>query len=286
MWDDNEKKLDDIKQIICTDDNGKIDFSSYTIPDFERWSKRRRFNNLISPRADKLRRYWELVKEPFQCFENVDRETANAMLADYYAHIPTNELRLSNDLTDEEFRKEFEEIANKYQVFPIPADYDIEEQVNVHVKDLSALVSMHVGLVSRVMGTDAANMTDEIQIFTHLFLSKYNQLDEKICCDSPLESDSSKSDRAIIRRKNMLTLLNLADDINRFGTLRNLNEMGGMGENSIKDVKEKVNKYKHHSNDEITKHTLLQIIQERILQQYSHDLKQMHPNCLTLLKII
>ena len=57
MWDDNEKKLDDIKQIICTDDNGKIDFSSYTIPDFERWSKRRRFNNLISPRAEKLRRY-------------------------------------------------------------------------------------------------------------------------------------------------------------------------------------------------------------------------------------
>ena len=206
------------------------------------------------------------------------------MLADYYAHIPTNELRLSNDLTDEEFRKEFEEIANKYQVFPIPADYNIEEQVNVHVKDLSALVSMHVALVSRVMGTDAANMTDEIQIFTHLFLSKYNQLDENICCDSPLESDSSKSDRAIIRRKNMLTLLNLADDINCFGTLQNLNEMGGMGENSIKDVKEKVNKYKNRTNNEITKHTLSRIIQECSLQQYSHDLQANAPKKLGSIK--
>ena len=104
-------------------------------------------------------------------------------------------------MSDAEFWIEFKEIANKYQVFPIPADYDMEEQINVHVKDLSALVSMHVGLVSRVMGTDAASMTDEIQIFTHLFLSKYNQLDEKIGCDSPLKSDSSKSDGAIIRRK-------------------------------------------------------------------------------------
>ena len=67
----------------------------------------------------------------------------------------------------------------------------MEEQINVHVKDLSALVSMHVGLVLRVMGTDAANMTDEIQIFSHLFLSKYHQLDENIVSDSQLESDSS-----------------------------------------------------------------------------------------------
>ena len=116
-----------------------------------------------------------------------------------------------------------------------PSDYQIPELPAVWQSNSIDL---------RVMGTDAANMTDEIQIFSHLFLSKYNQLDEKIVCDSPLESDSSKSDRAIIRRKNMLTLLNLADDINLFGTLQNLNEMGGMGENSIKDVKEKVNKYK------------------------------------------
>ena len=72
MWDDNEIKLDDIKQIFCTDDNSYIDFSSYTIPDFERWSKRRRFNTLISLRGDKLHKYWELVKKPFKCFKNVD----------------------------------------------------------------------------------------------------------------------------------------------------------------------------------------------------------------------
>ena len=143
MWDDNEIKLDDIKQIVCTDDNGYIDFLPYTIPDFERWSKRRRFNTLISPRADKLHKYWELVKEPFKCFKNVDRETANGLLVDYYAHIPTNDLRLSNNLSDAGFWIEFEEIANKYQVFPIPADYNMEEQINVHVKDLSALVSKH-----------------------------------------------------------------------------------------------------------------------------------------------
>ena len=174
--DDNEIKLDDIKQISCTDDNGYIDFLSYTLQDFERWSKRRRLNTLISLRGDQLHKYWELVKEPFRCFANVDRETANGLLADYYAHIPTNDLRLSNHLSDAEFWIEFEEIANKYQVFPIPVDYNMEEQINVHVKDLSALVSMHVGLVSRVMGTDAANTTDDIQIFSHLFLSKYHQL--------------------------------------------------------------------------------------------------------------
>ena len=135
-------------------------------------------------------------------------------------------------MTDNEEREFFESMAYELDYSLIPPDQFTQSiatpEQNQLFSGLIEIVSLFLGLVARIMGTDACSLTKDIQRYTLLFLTQLHKFDRMT------ESDNKAK---LFNTPNLLTLLNIPDNIKRFGHLRLLWELGHMGEAHIQFIK-------------------------------------------------
>ena len=79
------------------------------------------------------------------------------------------------------------------------------------------IMSLHLCLISRLMGLNACDLVDEICKFIMLFLTKIHQCDLK--CTPPKDNSVSPKS-SLFSKPNLLSLSNLPKGIKRFGHLR------------------------------------------------------------------
>ena len=93
-------------------------------------------------------------------------------------------------------------------------------------------------MVTRIMGEDACDNKTEITRYVFLFLTRLHQFDMTYRTDEQNQNKSKKP--KLFSMPNLLSLLNIVDDNRRFGHLRMMWELGGMGEKSVQKVRDYV----------------------------------------------
>ena len=117
-------------------------------------------------------------------------------------------------MTDNEKREFFESMVYELDYSLIPPDQFTQSiatpEQNQLFSGLIEIVSLFLGLVAQIMGTNACSLTKEIQRYALLFLTQLRKFDQMT------ESDKKPK---LFNTPNLLTLLNIPDDIKQFGHL-------------------------------------------------------------------
>ena len=220
--------------------------------EIERWCIRRDVDISSMPHDHVRRKQWflELMEKPSKLFNNFHPEEIQRYLRD--EHPKQYEIFRSRFHDMEELIPDFNTFINNNGLVPT----DITDKPPRDTVDHSLtieIISLFVALACRVMGS-CGHQADPVERYTKLFLTKIHHYDNACM--------SKKAEGILLRKTNYLTLLNLSENINRYGHLRFLWELGGMGEGFIPRLKRWVN----HLQQDFGKHAMRKVSE---LQSYS-----------------
>ena len=173
--------------------------------------------------------------EPSKLFADYNHDQITSFTAAHHPKIYQTML----DYSDNEFgqREKFNSLVDKYLILPIDqySDFDsVKKDYHAYCNELIEIFTLYSALVANIMGDEAPSekCLNNIDRFALLFLSKVNKLDLE------MQKGLRKEERPkILRAYNFITLLNIPNDIRRFGHLRLLWELGRIGEAFISLIK-------------------------------------------------
>ena len=178
------------------------------------------------------------LDNPFNLFAHYTTREKLEFLEDrhplQYEHI----LSLSEDKNDQ--MTFFKNFVNTNKMYP-PDQYFFSkdtQQANNSFNYLIEVISLFTCMVTRIMGEDACDNETEITRYVFLFLTRLHQFDMTYRTDE--QNQNKSKNPKLFSMPNLLSLLNIVDDNRRFGHLRMMWELGGMGEKSVQKVRDYV----------------------------------------------
>ena len=142
--------------------------------------------------------------------------------------------------SDKKRRDYFECFVDSKGILP-PDQYffsDKAKEANRCYDGLIEIVSLFSCLVTCIMGDDAHCNITKIERYTLLFLTKIHSFDMSYRTDED-NCDKNKKPK-LYTMPNLLSLLNIPNDIKRFGNLRLVWELAGMGEGFFQRIKKHI----------------------------------------------
>ena len=288
----------------------KHGLSSFTASDQEKWCRRRGISVRGMPKYNRntnsiARKIWfdDLLNTPSKMFDHFAAEDIIDVAREWHSEFYEKNLE---GITDSKvIRDLFYAYIDQKKSEPLecnrvyPPDRFFYALDKVENSDISEIVSLNLCLISRIMGSEACERVDEIKKFIMLYLTKVHRFDLKC---SPSTDNNRPTKPSLFSRPNLLSMLNLPDEIKRFGHLRLLwvrvnllffqryisyvslhfaltlflifinyiKEMGGMGEGFIPRIKAMI----HRLKENFSLHAINNFVAEMAFSDLADELVQ------------
>ena len=206
----------------------KQGMGGFSNSDQEKWCRRRGISVQTMPKTNRktnsvAQHIWfdDLIHSPEKLFGHFDDSDILDVTREWHADFFQNELEGLSDA--DEIRSLFYDYVASKQSQPnesdrvYPPDRYFYALDTIEDNDISEIISLHLCLISRLMGVEAQDRVTEIKKLVMMFLTKVHRFDLKC---TPTKDGNASNKPSLFSKPNLLSLLNLPDDIERYGHMR------------------------------------------------------------------